>query len=476
MNNTDNPIQQQTPPIQPTPSESQPLYNKDFNRKRNLIVIILVALLILGGSIGGYFLGINRNKSISGTAQNFTPTPNANTPTDTEEPQEVKTGIRIPFVRNGNIYIYEDGQENLIASTTKKSSFESRNDNAYPSLSLNGKFLAYIEYSASSGFVPEGTLKIYNTETKETKTTKYKTSYYHWNIFNQLEFETRAEVRVQNSEGINPAQSKVSFVVFDPQSQQEVAIQTLSYDERNESRIGGFPLYGDRKYLKFKNNAYYLVNNLDNTERLLFERKQSDGFSGWSPDGTYAIFTRYNADKAESIYVAVSTKVSNLPITEVSRIWAGGAGGDAPTGLKWYFNKGFIAYCQELLFFVDGSKPLELTHTGGGGCHNEEGFVSTSPNGEFAFVKFDDRFELHTKNGEKKTINEATTIRKTRSTPKNLIWINNDYMLIYESTFSGSVIGKASANPRIFLFDRNANLIKPVIDNGYLSTLTVGIP
>lgn len=96
----------------------------------------------------------------------------------------------------------------------------------------------------------------------------------------------------------------------------------------------------------------------------------------------------------------------------------GGAGGDVSTGLKWYLNKGFVIYCMQSISFVDGRGPLELTHTYGAGCHNEEGVVSTSPNGEFAFVKFDDRFELHTKNGEKKVINEEVKIQKNKNYAK----------------------------------------------------------
>lgn len=197
-------------------------------------------------------------------------------------------------------------------------------------------------------------------------------------------------------------------------------------------------------------------------------------FSGWSPNGMYAIFLGAKQNPYKPFWISVNTNDPNLTQTEIKvKDMGGGAGGDVSTGLKWYFNQGFVIYCMQNIYFVDGREPLELTHTGGGGCHNEEGFVATSPNDEYAFVKFDDRFELHTKAGDKRIINESTPIQKSRGTPKNLVWINNDFMIIYENTFGGE---STTQKPRVFLFDRNANLIKPVVDDAYLSTFAVGIP
>lgn len=86
--------------------------------------------------------------------------------------------------------------------------------------------------------------------------------------------------------------------------------------------------------------------------------------------------------------------------------------------------------------------------------------------GEYAFVKFKDRFELHTKNGEKKVINETTPLAKGRGVPMNLIWVNDDYMAIFERTTNADY---GTGKPKIYLFDRKANAIKPVIENAYLN-------
>lgn len=454
------------PVVSPTPENQQ--------KKILLIIGVVVALLIFG--VGGYVLGTRKNTVNSSQPVTTLPT-NTIQPTSVDQQLMVTEKISVPFAREGNIYLYEDGKENIIASSQQKSTFEARYDNAYPFLSPNGKYLAYIAFTGGGGLDPQGTLKIYNTETRETKTTQYKTGYFQWNSFNQLEFKIETNIKPASGEGIDPAQSKVTYIVVDPESLQQLASQIMSYDDLNNAGIGGFPLYSNKKAITFKSNSYYLVNKQNNTEKLLFQKGEIYQFSGWSPDGTYIIFLGAKQNPYKTLWISVNANDPNLSQTEIKiKDLAGGAGGDASTGLKWYFNKGFVMYCMQSIFFVDGRDPLELTHTGGGGCHNEEGFVATSPNGEYAFVKFDDRFELHTKSGEKKTINESTPIQKTRSTPKNLIWINNDYMLIYESTFSGSVIGESSASPRIFLFDRKANTIKPIINNAYLSTFAVGIP
>lgn len=63
-------------------------------------------------------------------------------------------------------------------------------------------------------------------------------------------------------------------------------------------------------------------------------------------------------------------------------------------------------------------------------------------------------------------IKEVNPLEKSRLTPKNLIWINNDYMAIFERATNGDYgIGK---KPRVFLFDRKANEVKPLIENAYL--------
>jgi hypothetical protein len=113
---------------------------------------------------------------------------------------------------------------------------------------------------------------------------------------------------------------------------------------------------------------------------------------------------------------------------------------------------------------LDNTKPLELTDSSGGVCHNEEGFVATSPNGKYAFIKFSDRFELHSKDGSKHVVKESAPLPKNRRFPKNLIWLNNDYMIMFEVS-SNYRLGR---KPKVHIYDRQNNFLKPFIENAYL--------
>ena len=58
-------------------------------------------------------------------------------------------------------------------------------------------------------------------------------------------------------------------------------------------------------------------------------------------------------------------------------------------------------------------------------------------NQQYAFVKFKDRFEIHSTDGSKTVIKETIPLAKGRGIPKNLIWLNDDYMVIFGSTYGG---------------------------------------
>lgn len=61
MNNTDNPIQQQTPPIQPTPSGNQTFSNNPItNQKGNFLIMLGAIFIILVVGVGAYYLGTRK--------------------------------------------------------------------------------------------------------------------------------------------------------------------------------------------------------------------------------------------------------------------------------------------------------------------------------------------------------------------------------------------------------------------------------
>lgn len=461
-----NPLQE----IQDSPQKIEEKVIKPavFKITRKKIFIILAIILSLTAILYWFFIS-NKNSSTKNiqvikteriTEQKESSLQQKAHHSPTPKPEVIITvnkNVKTPFVRDGNIYLYEDGSEELIVQTNGKSTSKSRHDNIYPFLSPNSKYIAYIALSqeADSNFgfwYHEGTLKIYNLETKEIKTTKYQISYYNWNKFNQIEFEEGRETTMEGSKGYS------TYVVFDPQTNQEIVREIF------EGRTYGFPLYGNKKAIRKKKNNYHLADIQTGKELFLFENKDIASFISWSPDGNHAIFSPESGDKWFDVD---TTNLENPIIKRFSvKLDGGGAGGDESTGAKWYFDQGFVYYCTQSIYFINGSN-MGLTNSGGGGCHNEEGFVATSPNGEYAFVKFDDRFELHTKNGERKTITEIYPINKWRMGPQNLIWFDNDYMAIFENT-NGYVIGSKDEKPNIFLFDRKENSIYPLIKNAYL--------
>lgn len=466
-----------------TPVEEKPIHKNILNQKGNFIVIIAVVIILIIGS--GLYFFLNKkannkqlsieNKTSLSTTPSATPTQSLAQPKDSNTVDKLNSTalIKIPFVRDGSIYLYEDGKEKIVTKSTQKSTQSGCYNLVYPFLSPNGKYLAYIEQLGSQpgyGGCMGGILRIVNLDSGKIKATNYNTSYADWNSVNQLKFETSNYVDSSTGQGIDTNASKTKFIILDPESLQEVASDTLNYSDR-DAGLRGFPIFSADKKIRFRDSKYYLVKG--SNETLLFDNKDINDFRGWSPDGKYAIFYSKITPKTDEnhpfsdIWFAINTDNTSEPRKEI-KVYHGAAGGDISTGIKWLFNEAFISYCSQHLSFLDGREPLQLTNSGGGGCHNEEGFVATSPSGEYAFVKFSDRFELRSKSGDKKVIIETNPMAKGRGTPQNLIWINDDYMAIFERTYNADY--GTGEKPKIYLFDRKANTVKPLIQNAYLNS------
>ena len=63
---------------------------------------------------------------------------------------------------------------------------------------------------------------------------------------------------------------------------------------------------------------------------------------------------------------------------------------------------------------------------------------------------------MHTKEGAKTVINELDSVEKTRFSPRELVWVNDDYMVLYEHD---------AYKRKIYLFNRKQNTIKGLIDD-----------
>lgn len=371
--------------------------------------------------------------------------------------------LKVPFIRDGNIYLYEDGKEKLVAKPTQKTTETACFHLLYPLISPNGKYIAYIEqvgefpgYAGCTG----GVLRIVDVQANLIKVTKYTTS-----LFDIYSWDDQNRLRVEATLPDN----KVEFAIYDPASSKEVVTREIEYEDKDPG-YGAFPLFNEQKTISFKDKKYFLTNPTTNSETLLLDDQAVQGFRGWSPNGQYALFsTNKQAPEDErafvTIYYVINTKNLSEPKKEIS-VLHGAAGGNFSTGMKWYFNKAFASYCSVYLTYLDGTKPLELAKSGGGGCHNEEGFVATSPNGQYAFVKFTDRFELHNQYGAKQVVKEVEPLSRRRGSPENFIWLSNDYMVIFEDTLSGANYGDETTT--VYIYDRRNNTLKPLIQNAYL--------
>ena len=334
-------------------------------------------------------------------------------------------------------------------------------------MSPDKKYIAYIEQNGDApgyGGCLGGILRIVYLDTGKIKATSYKTSYLKWTSSNQIVFSPEQEKR----EG--PQTYTVKEVFYDPANGKETIFNTVIDQDKStyaDTMVSGEFPFDTNTLIKYKDSKYYLIDKSRNKETFLLDKSQVERFLDWSPNGRYAIFesSKKSTQDFDVIELVVDTQDLSIQPKEIG-VGRGGAGGDFSTGRKWYFEKGFVAYCRQDLYFVDGSKSLQLTNDGGGGCHNEEGFVATSPDGNYAFLKFKDRFELRDKSGEIKKITETTSLAKGRGAPKNLIWLDNDNMIIFQSTYGGGT--GYPEPPSIYLFDRKLNTIKPILQNGYL--------
>lgn len=381
--------------------------------------------------------------------------------------------IKIPFVRDGDIYLYEDGIEKLVAKPEQQTSPQACLSIFYPALSPNGKFLAYIEqageppdeyWGCSAGF-----LQVVDISTGISKPTDYRITYFRWTPDNLLNFMLERELIE------TPPQHIDREIFFDPETQTESVFETIIDRDPNTGAemllSAAYPSDDLSKLIRFEDEKYYLVDNARNEETFLFEAAQVTTFLDWSPSGRYAIFasTKVPGDDFEVIEFVFDTQNLGASVMEIT-VGRGAAGGDLPAGRKWYFEEGFVPYCREELYFVDDSPPWQLTNDGGGGCNNEEGFVATSPNGEYAFIKFKDRFELHDTDGNVAVVQETEALAKGRGAPKNFIWLNDDQMIIFESAYEWG--DGPAGSPKDYLFDRLANTISPLIENAYLVETT----
>jgi hypothetical protein len=388
-------------------------------------------------------------------------------PDITAEPKPLGP-IRFVFMRDNGIYLYEDGAETLVVGSDEQTTPEACFSLLFPALSPDGKYLAYLEQigepPADFWDCSEGYLNVIEISPGVHQATDYKIRHFNWTSGNLINFYYGGDS--------DEAAQTITYknVYYDPASRSDMVYETVFHQDpstEEATKISAeYPNESLEKVIRFEDDSYYLVDTVSGEETLLFDSSEVMGVVGWSPSSRYVIFDSVKASPANFEFYELVVDTQNLDsVTEIV-VGTGGAGGEISTGRKWYFEEGFATYCREELYYIDGRPPLPLTTDGGGGCNNEEGFVATSPGGDYAFLKFQDRFELHDQNGDVTVIEEAEPIVKARWTPKNFIWVNDDYMIIFESVYGG--INSGTENPTIYLFDRQANIVRPFLENAYL--------
>lgn len=357
-----------------------------------------------------------------------------------------KNNLIIPFSRNGDVYVFHQGQEQLIEKAPEKSSGPKRHDIVSPLLSPNHEYIAYIALNDASEheYVPKGKLKIYYTQTGKIRDTGIVMSGFIWTSSNEIAYP-------------NYVLSTENRTILNPQSLQKTQPPFLvSYEYPS-------PNHNNLKEIIIKNKNVFLKDTTTQKETFIFTVGDIYGASpGWSPNGRYALFDTFEKDSGTH-FKSLDTFSAKPQLQEVSVLSFGGAGGGRPAGTQWYFNQGFVVDCSPLLYFVNGSVPLSLTHEGGGGCSNSEGYVATSPDGKYAFIKMLDHFELHTLEGEKIRVNGGKDITIGRGRPGVFRWYNDKIMLLYEN--ESGLMYEQSVPSRIFLYDREKNTLYPLISN-----------
>lgn len=436
------------------------LFKKSFKIKFILVVCLLsIVFLFVFGFTYLYFKDRARLINTAQEQKNESPTmpPVGLIDKRTVDVLDVNATIKIPFLRNGEIYLYEDGVEKIVARPTEVTNDGSKCFSIiYPMISPNGKFIAYLDqYGEESGMYGciDGTVRIVDIANSVDYVSHLKSDYasFTWNNDNSLTL-------IGTSENGN-----FEYMLYDPNERKVVNRLNTNAEVKYV-----YPFVNNDKFVSFENGVFYL-NEFKNRTKL-FNENDVNYFAGWSPDGKYILFVskeklppEYEDSFSKIFYVLDSENLSQ-PKRKVT-VYSGGGGGALGFGLQWFFNEGFIAYCSIHLTYVDQREPRLLGRSGGGGCNNEKGFVATSPDGKYALinVRTEDELRLEFYEQGKKVKDILTGLKGGLS---EIRWINNDYALMFENSFH-QPLGNTNSY-RVYIFDRKEGEFKLIMNEGYL--------
>jgi len=269
-------------------------------------------------------------------------------------------------------------------------------------------------------------------------------------------------------------------IFFDPAAGQEKVYKTIEVFEETFEEVtifnnqkekvslgvgnvlssADYPSDLENKLIRFKNKQYYLVDLATGKEKLLYSEGKVKKFLGLSPDGKVALFLENNKE----------TEIGNLPfLTWIAvefdgpafsqsklKVMRGYGGSSTPWSLIWYFDLGFASPCSDSLNFVDARDPIQLIDlrsSKGAMCNSIDNLLAMSPDGNNAFLKVLDHFEIHEKASDGKIIKKSLVPEDKNSLDATrLVWIDNKSLVVYTRT-------------KIYLYEKGTNTIKRILEN-----------
>lgn len=160
MDNKEN-LVQQTPALSPV-IENQRLSSSFPSSKRNLVTIIVVIFLVLVGSLGGYYIGVNKNSRLQQNTNTVgspslypTQSPNVSNPQPTNNSSNVNLPIANLRSLSGKL-IFRDGDSILVSDANGSNPMrlvDSKNRLGFAGWSESGKVFYYTELVGTTGTV-----------------------------------------------------------------------------------------------------------------------------------------------------------------------------------------------------------------------------------------------------------------------------------------------------------------------------------
>jgi hypothetical protein len=218
--------------------------------------------------------------------------------------------IKVPFIRNESLYLYEDGEQKLVAQPQKQTTSDGCYFLQYPQISPDGNYVAFVEQvGAEPGYngCMGGVLRVLDINTNDIVSTDFYSSRggYFWRK-NQLHIQAQLP------------EFKFHTVIYNPKNNEAVLnVQTDASSDLDTK----YQPYDQNKILVQEGNTFSLTDSSLTTSEQIIQNENIDRFRGWSPNGRYALFETQltpKSDNWDSLWYAIDTFDKSFPVYEVS--------------------------------------------------------------------------------------------------------------------------------------------------------------